>query len=59
VLEGIKTWDADFYLSKANQTAEGLQQMASLASADFQAIHPECADEVADILAWCYTYDFK
>lgn len=47
----------DFYKSKANFESADMQEMWSMAIADFKRIYPEAPDEIAKALAWCYTFD--
>lgn len=49
----------DFYASNACTSAENLQEMADVASAQFRMKHPEVDDSVVQSLAWCYTFDYK
>ena len=47
----------EFYKTKANIEAEDLQEMWTIAIADFKELYPDSPDEVSEALAWCYTFD--
>ena len=55
----IKVLEADFYSSNANLTAETLAEMNAISIEQFKRKHPELPDEIAQALAWCYTYDHR
>lgn len=55
----IKLLENDFYSSDARITAANLQEMRQLASEQFKQKHPGVAEEIVEVLAWCYTFDFK
>ena len=49
----------EFYLSKANQVANDLAEMAYMASEEFKNRYPDISEDAASALAWCYTFDYK
>ena len=56
----IKALEESFYSSDARLVADDLRHMEKLASEQFKQTHPKrCPDEVVEVLAWCYTFDFK
>ena len=55
----IRRLEEDFYSSDAHYVARDIAEMAKLAKDDFIRMHPTAADEIAVILAWCYTFDFR
>jgi hypothetical protein len=55
----LKALEEDFYLSDAKFTADNLQEMEVLSSAQFRSKHPDVANEIVKAFAWCYTFDFK
>lgn len=55
----IKALEESFYSSDARLVADNLQHMEKLASEQFRQTHPTVPDEVVEVLAWCYTFDFK
>jgi|SRR6185312_5746499 len=59
LLPVIKRLELDFYETDAWRTKGDLSEMTNVASADFRLLHPEVANEITEILAWCYSYDFK
>lgn len=59
LLPVIKQLEQDFYKSDARYMAATLQEMAQLSRLHFNQIHPALPAEISEILAWCYTYDFK
>lgn len=59
LLPVIKSLEDDFYASDARFTAVDLQQMAALASEQFVQKHPGIDKGIVEVLAWCYTFDFK
>jgi hypothetical protein len=59
ILKLLKQLESDFYKSNAWQIAPSLAEMAAHAKGDFCRLHPELPQEVAEVLAWCYTWDYK
>jgi hypothetical protein len=59
ILRLLKQLESDFYASDAFQRASGISEIAIYAIADFSAKHPDFQGEVPEILAWCYTFDYK
>jgi hypothetical protein len=59
LLTTMKVLADDFYSSNANQIAHGVQEMAKMAADHFRQKHPEIPEEIIEVLAWCYTFDFK
>lgn len=55
----IKSLEEDFYKSKAHLTAVDLQEMGSIAAADFKKLYPQLRYKIAEAFAWCYTFDYK
>ncbi len=55
----FRTLVQEFYASDARLTAVDLQEMGSVAMAEFRARHPRVSEDALQALAWCYTYDFK
>jgi len=55
----IKKLEADFYLSNAYLRGTDLAEVEQLAKAEFLGFHPEVPEDIARILAWCYTFDWK
>ena len=55
----IKKLEEDFYSSDARFMASNIDEMGKLATEHFKRIHPEVANEIARVFAWCYTFDFK
>src|SRR5262245_20556255 len=55
----IKSLEDDFYSSDARITAKDLAEMGDVAIRDFKEKHPGVADEIAQALAWCCTFDYK
>ena len=53
ILEVLK---ADFYSSDARFVAKDLVEMTEIATLQFKEKHPEIPGEVADLLAWCYSF---
>lgn len=51
--------ESDFYLSDANMKASNLAEMSELAKAQFRRLHPDVPEEIANIFAWCYTFDWR
>ncbi len=47
----------DFYKTNANFEAENLQEMWAMSIADFKSKYPDVPDQIAEALAWCYTFD--
>jgi len=64
---GVSSWPArsearlrlHFYQTDAWRREVDLAEMANIASAHFKLLHPEVAEEIVEILAWCYSYDYK
>ena len=55
----IKNLQSDFNLSDAHLRSSDLAEMGRLAKAQFQQLHPHVSEEIANMLAWCYTFDWK
>lgn len=55
----IKQLEDDFYMSDARYTAVDLEEMARLAKEKFTRMYPDLPSEIGEVLAWCYTFDFK
>ena len=55
----VKRLEADFYRSSAHATASNLSEMSRIARSDFRRMHPELPELIADVFAWCYTFDYK
>lgn len=55
----ITALEDDFYKSKAHLTAPSLAEMGGMAAKDFKSLYPNIPDEVVEVFAWCYTYDYK
>jgi len=55
----IKKLEADFYLSDAHLRASDLAEVGKLAKTEFQRLHPNVDEEIANIFVWCYTFDWK
>ncbi len=55
----VKQLEADFYKSPAQATASNLSEMSRIARSDFRRTHPELPELIADVFAWCYTFDHK
>jgi hypothetical protein len=55
----IKKLEEDFYSSDARLKAIDLEEMGKHAKAQFRRLHPNVAEEIASVFAWCYTFDFK
>ena len=55
----IRSLEDDFYSSDARLVAANLQEMDSVASAQFKQKHPTVADDIVKAFAWCYTFDYK
>jgi hypothetical protein len=50
---------ADFYSTNARHVAANLSEMGEMAVAEFRRKHAELPEQIGEILAWCYTFDFK
>jgi hypothetical protein len=59
LLPVIKSLEDEFYASDARFTAIDMAEMAALASEQFVRKHPGIDKGIVDVLAWCYTFDFK
>lgn len=59
ILPILKSLEDDFYSSDARLVAGSLQEMEKLSCQHFKQKHPDVADEIAKVFAWCYTFDFK
>jgi hypothetical protein len=59
LMKEIMILEADFYESSAHIFASSLVEMSELASKEFVAKHPKADKEIVEVLAWCYTFDFK
>jgi hypothetical protein len=55
----LKHVEDEFYATDANYRAATLPEMGKMAIADFKRKHPDAPDDIAEALAWCYTFDFK
>ena len=55
----VKSLEKDFYSSDARFVAANLQEMEKLVSEQFKQKHPDAAEEIVKVFAWCYTFDFK
>lgn len=55
----IKNLERDFYSSNAQTQASDLAAMEQRAKAHFIRLHPDLPEEIADIFAWCLSFDFK
>ncbi len=58
-MKEIKQLEDDFYASDAHITAASLQEMHVQALEAFRNKHTHLDVEIGNILAWCYTYDYK
>lgn len=59
LLEILGVLAKDFYSTDARHLASDVAEMGEMAAAEFRAKHPELPGQIAGILAWCYTFDFK
>lgn len=59
LVPAVISLEGDFYASNAENRTNDLSEMARLASADFQAKHPEISADAVKAFAWCYTYSYK
>lgn len=59
ILRCIKSLEDDFYSCNAHMIAGDLHEMSELTVLAFHEKHPALHDEIANIFAWCYTYDYK
>ena len=59
LLEDVHALEDDFYRSDAYLTAPDLETMRRQSVEDFMTRHPELPPEIAEALAWCYTFDYK
>ncbi len=59
LLKVIKEYDNYFYKSKAYQEAKDLKVMAEMSKKDFLEKYPTVNSKICDVLAWCYTFDYK
>ncbi len=59
LLVQLKLAEQDFYRSDAWARAKELSELGSLACADFARLRPEAPQGLSEVLAWCYTYDYK
>jgi len=59
LLATIRFLEDEFYKSNANFASANLKEMGNTAIKQFKEKHPGVADEIADVLAWCYTFDYK
>jgi len=59
LLPTIKQLEKDFYSSDAYLNASDLAEVGKLAQAQFRLLHPSVAEEIVDIFAWCYTFDWR
>lgn len=55
----LKSLEDLFYSSNAHLVAADLEEMDRLAVADFKNKQPSIPDAVAQVFAWCYTFDYK
>jgi hypothetical protein len=55
----ITKLEDDFYQSKAYLIAPSLDAAGTMAARDFKKMHPELPDGIAQVFAWCYTFDYK
>ena len=55
----LKALEKDFYASDAWAKESDLQALARTACADFSRLHPLAPSELSQVLAWCYTFDYK
>jgi len=55
----IEILENEFYLSDAKYTSPSIVEMGRIASVQFKDRHPEIPNQITEILAWCYTYDYK
>ena len=53
----IKRLEEDFYCSDAHSKAIDLDEMGRFAKAQFHRLHPNVAEEIASVFAWCYTFN--
>jgi hypothetical protein len=49
----------DYYKSDAHIYASDLQEMIDLSNRDFRSLHPDTDERIIEILAWCYSFDYK
>jgi hypothetical protein len=59
LLATLRYLETEFYKSDAGHTAPSIPTMATQAEEDFRNAFPHTPDEIAEVLAWCYTFDFK
>ncbi len=55
----LKSLEDVFYSSNAHLVAADLEEMGRLAVADFKIKQSAIPDGVAQVFAWCYTFDYK
>ena len=57
--EIVHALENDFYRSDAYLTAPDLEAMGRQSVDNFTSRHPELPHEIAEALAWCYTFDYR
>ena len=57
LLSIIGRLEEDFYASPAYRTAPTLAGRVECATNDFRRLHPDVAEEIVGVLAWCYSCD--
>ena len=55
----LKSLEDEFYESNARIVAANLGEMGQMAMAEFRTRHPEVPEEIAEVFAWCYTFDYR
>ncbi|TGK50535.1 hypothetical protein EHQ16_05310 [Leptospira kanakyensis] len=58
-LAKIRTLKHDFYKTDAFDKANNTTEMGRMAIAQFRKLHPEIGLKIAELFAWCYTFDNK
>jgi hypothetical protein len=59
ILSILRELKNDFYSSDAKYTVSDLGEMGDRAAGQFREKHPKLPGEIAQILAWCYTFSYK
>jgi hypothetical protein len=57
LLPVIMKLTSDFYSTDAHLKTGDLTEMGRLAREHFKRLHPDAAEEIAEIIEWCYTFD--
>ena len=56
----IMRWlENEFFESDAEFTVSDLTETGDRAASRFRELHPELTQDAIEVLAWCYSYDFK